>query len=189
MPDIKILEKQALSNKRSRLEKIKYEIDQNGHSQTHEREVFFRPPSASILLYDSDRKTVILTKQFRLPVYLDKKEPILEACAGLLDEGEFPEHAIVREVEEETGYRISEIEKVAEGYTSPSSFSEYAYFFLGKYSPDMRISEGGGLKDEGEDVQVIELSAEEVKQKLKSGQVRDIKTLVLLQHALLHNLI
>ena len=87
----------------------------------------------------------------------------------MLDEGEFPEHAIVREVEEETGYRISEIEKVAEGYSSPSSFSEYVYFFLGKYSPDMRISEGGGLKDEGENIQVIELTAEEAKQKLKSG--------------------
>ena len=189
MPDIKILEKETLSNNRSRLEKIRYEISQNGDTDTREREVFFRPPSASILLYDPDRKTIILTKQFRLPVYLDKKEPLLEACAGLLDEGEFPEHAIVREVEEETGYRISEIEKVAEGYSSPSSFSEYAYFFLGKYSPDMRITEGGGLKDEGENIQVIELTAEEARQKLKSGHIKDLKTLVLMQHALLHNLI
>lgn len=189
MPDIKILEKQTLSNNHSRLEKIRFEKTQSGEAKTFEREVFFRPAAAAILLHDEDRKTVVLTKQFRLPVYLDKKEPLIEVCAGLLDEGEFPEHAIIREVEEETGYRISEIQKIAEGYSSPASFSEYIHFFVGKYSPDMRIHQGGGLEDEGESIQVLEFTGEEVRAKLKSGEIKDVKTIVLLQHALLHNLI
>ena len=153
------------------------------------RRYSFRPPAAAILLYDPERKTVILTRQFRLPVYLDKKEPIIEPCAGLLEEGEFPEHAIVREVEEETGYRISEIEKIAEAYSSPAAFSEYVYFFIGKYSPDMRIGHGGGLQEEGENIQVLEFSGEEIRTKLKAGNFKDLKALVLVQYALLHNLI
>lgn len=189
MPDIKILERQTLANKRSLLEQIRFEKTESGVTSTQERELFHRPQAASILLYDEDRKTVILTRQFRLPVYLDKKEALLEACAGLLDEGELPEHAIIREVEEETGYRISEIEKVAEGYSSPSSFTEYAHFFVGKYSPDMKVSQGGGLEEEGESIEVLEFPAAEIRAKLISGHIKDIKTLVLLQHALLHNLI
>lgn len=189
MPDIKILERQTLSENRSKLESIRLEKSQHGETQVLEREVFHRPHATAILLYDQARKTAILTRQFRLPVYLDKKPELLETCAGLLDEGELPEHAIVREVEEETGFRISEIEKVAEGYSSPSTFTEYVYFFVGKYAPDMRISQGGGLKDEGEQIEVLEYSGEEIRQKLGSNEIKDVKTILLLQHALLNDLI
>ena len=189
MPDIKILERQTLAEHHSKLESIRFEKTQNGETQNLERVLFHRPPAATILLYDPNKKTVVLTKQFRLPVYLDNNGQLLEACAGLLDEGEFPEHAIIREVEEETGYRISEIEKIAEGYSSPSTFTEYVHFFVGKYSPDMRISQGGGLKDEGEHIQVLEFTGDEIRHKLRSNEIKDVKTILLLQHALLNNLI
>ncbi|WP_207424879.1 NUDIX domain-containing protein [Desertivirga brevis] len=189
MPDIKILERRTLSEHHGKLESISIEKKHNGETQTLERVLFHRPPAAAILLYDQARKSVILTKQFRLPVYLDNNQQLLEACAGLLDEGELPEHAIVREVEEETGFRISEIEKVAEGYTSPSSFTEYVHFFVGKYTPDMRIAQGGGLKEEGEYIDVLEFTGEEIRHKLRTNEVKDVKTILLLQHALLNNLI
>jgi GDP-mannose pyrophosphatase NudK len=189
MPDITILERQTLSEYKSKLESIRVEITKNGETTVQEKVLFHRPHAACILLYDQQRRTVVLTRQFRLPVFLDKLDPILEACAGLLDGGELPEHAIVREVEEETGYRISEIERVAEGYSSPSAFSEYIYFFTGKYSSDMRISQGGGLKDEGENIQVLEFSGDEVRELLEMNKIRDVKTILLLQHALLKALI
>jgi len=189
MPDINILERRTLSDHKAKLESIRFENTQNGETTVQEKVLFHRPPAASILLYDPERKTAILTRQFRLPVYLNQKDHILEACAGLLEEGELPEHAIIREVEEETGFRISEIEKVAEGYSSPSTFTEYVHFFVGKYSPDLRISKGGGLKEEGENIDVIELSAAEIRQKINRKEIKDIKTLVLLQHALLNDLL
>jgi len=191
MQEIRIIEKQVLAERRSKLELIRFEKEQNGKTEIHEKEVFYRPAAACILLYDPDRQTVILLKQFRLPVFLMDKRPdlLFEACAGLLDEGELPEHAIIREAEEETGYRISEIEKIAEGYSSPAAFSEYVHFYIGKYSPELKVNQGGGLANEGESIEIIELSADEAKRKLLTGQIRDVKTLVLLQHALLKKLI
>ncbi len=189
MGEIKILEQRTLSEGHSKLELYKFEKATGTDAVVQEREVFFRPPAAAILLYDDERKTVILTRQFRLPVHLAKHQMLLEACAGLLDEGELPEHAIVREVEEETGYRISEIKKIAEGYSSPASISEYVHFFIGKYSPDLKVSAGGGLADEGEKIEVIELSAKQARESLLSGSIKDVKTILLLQHALIQGLI
>ncbi|WP_207428606.1 NUDIX domain-containing protein [Pedobacter sp. SYSU D00535] len=189
MPEVKIIEQKTLSENHSKLELFRIEKTEKGKTVTQEREIFFRPAATTILLYDPDRRTVLLTRQFRLPVYLGKDEAILEACAGLIDEGEFPEHAVVREVEEETGYRISEIEKVAEAYTSPAAFSEYVHFYFGKYSPDMKVNSGGGLEDEGEQIELVELSAQEAREKLLSGKIKDVKTIVLLQHAIIKNLI
>lgn len=110
---------------------------------------------------------------------------LLEVCAGIIED-ESPEQCILREAEEEKiGYRIHEIEKVAESYMSPGAIVEYTHFFIGKYSPAMRISEGGGKKEEGEDIAIIELSYEEARLKLNSGQIRDAKTLILLQYAII----
>lgn len=189
MAEIKILEQKTLSDGHSKLELYRFQKSENDHTVDQEREIYIRPAAATILLYDPERRTIVLTRQFRLPVYLGKHEMLLEACAGLIDEGEFPEHAIIREVEEETGYRISEIQKIAEGYSSPASFSEYVHFFVGKYSPDMKVSAGGGLEDEGERIEILEFSAEEARSKLLSGEIKDVKTILLLQHAVIHNLI
>ena len=190
MHDIEILQREILADKVYRLELIKLNSTQNGQTEILEREVYFRPQGATILLVDPDRKTVLLTKQFRLPVYLKgEKELLLEACAGILNEGELPEAAIVREVEEETGYRISEIKLIAEGFMTPASVTEYVYFFTGKYTPEMKISKGGGKEDEGEYIKLIEMSGLEARDLVLSGKLRDVKTILLLQHAIISNLI
>lgn len=191
MAEIKIIKQETLSNKKYRLDFFEFEKTQNGKTEKQEREIYFRPSAAAILLFDPERKTVLLTRQFRLAVYLSHKKPdmIIEACAGVIDDGEFPEHAIVREVEEETGYRISEIRQVAEGFTSPASFMEYVYFFTGIYSSDMRVNEGGGKKDEGEDIELVEVSFSEARRMLDAGEIRDVKTILLLQHAALTGLL
>ncbi len=185
MAEIKITNQETLSDKKYRLDRFEFEKTQNGKTEKQEREIYFRPSA------DPERKTVLLTRQFRLAVYLSHKKPdmIIEACAGVIDDGEFPEHAIVREVEEETGYRISEIRQVAEGFTSPASFMEYVYFFTGIYSSDMRVNEGGGKKDEGEDIELVEVSFSEARRMLDAGEIRDVKTILLLQHAALTGLL
>jgi GDP-mannose pyrophosphatase NudK len=191
MSRIRILNTEILSQTKYRLEKVTYTFsDHTGKERVQQREVYQRGSSAAILLYDSNRKTLLLGSQIRLPAYLNNDSPyLLEACAGMIEKDESPEQCIVREVEEELGYRIHAIEKIAETYTSPASIIEYTYFFLGKYSPDMKISEGGGKKEEGEDISILELSYNAAKDKLDSGQIRDSKTLILLQHAILKGII
>lgn len=191
MADVRIVNRETLSDKKYRLESIEIEKTSRGQTETQIREVYFRPSAASILLHDPERKTVLLTRQFRLPVYLSHRKPemIIEACAGVIDEGELPEHAVIREVEEETGYRISEIRQIAEGFSSPASFMEYVYFFTGIYSPDLKVNEGGGKKEEGEDIDLVELPASEARKMLETGQIRDVKTIILLQHAVISGII
>lgn len=191
MADVKIVNQETLSNSKYRLELFEIETTQNGQTETQKREIYFRPAATTILLHDPERKTVLLTRQFRLPVYLSRKRPelIIEACAGLIDDGELPEHAIVREVEEETGYRISEIRQIAEGFSSPASFMEYVYFFTGIYSQDLKVNEGGGKKEEGEHIELVEVQAAEARRMLERGEIHDVKTIVLLQHAVIAGII
>lgn len=191
MADVKIVNQGTLSNSKYRLELFEIETTQNGQTETQKREIYFRPAATTILLHDPERKTVLLTRQFRLPVYLSRKRPelIIEACAGLIDDGELPEHAIVREVEEETGYRISEIRQIAEGFSSPASFMEYVYFFTGIYSQDLKVNEGGGKKEEGEHIELVEVQAAEARRMLERGEIHDVKTIVLLQHAVIAGII
>lgn len=189
MQDIEILERKTLADKAYRLELIKLNQTSNGTTKTLEREVYFRPEGATILLVDQERKTLLLTRQFRLPVHLrGQTEYLLEACAGIIDEGELPEQAIVREVEEETGYRISEIKRIAEGFMTPASVTEYVYFFTGKYSLDMKVNAGGGKEGEGENIDLVELSGSEARELLLAGKIYDVKTILLLQHAMLQNI-
>jgi nudix-type nucleoside diphosphatase (YffH/AdpP family) len=189
MSSIEILNTEVLSEEKSLLQKITYR--KTGETGEHVRVVFTRPDATAILLYDPVRKTVLLTEQDRLPVYLKEKSnaKILEVCAGLIDEGELPEHTVIREVEEETGYRISHIKKVGEAYSSPGAFSEKLHYFIGEYSPELKVAEGGGLEHEGEDIKIVELSFDEAGELLKKGKIRDAKTLLLLQHAALNHII
>jgi nudix-type nucleoside diphosphatase (YffH/AdpP family) len=190
MQDIEILERETLAEKAYRLELITIRQTSQGNTETLEREVYFRPEGATILLIDPKRKTVLLTKQFRLPAHIKGvKDLLLETCAGIIDEGELPEQAIVREVEEETGFRISEINRVAEGFMTPASVTEYVYFFTGFYSPEMKVNEGGGKEEEGEDIRLVEISGAEARELLLAGKLRDVKTILLLQHAIIQNLI
>jgi GDP-mannose pyrophosphatase NudK len=191
MSSIRITNTETLYQGKSVLQKVTYEqTTAEGEVRTLDRDVFKRANATTILLYDPQRKKVLLTEQVRVPVLLNNKNGnLLEACAGLIDEGELPEHSIIREVEEETGYRISHILKIFEAYSSPGAYTECVHYFLGEYSPDLKVSDGGGIEHEGEDVKTVEISFQEARELLSSGKIRDAKTIILLQYAILHNMI
>ncbi|ANF52345.1 GDP-mannose pyrophosphatase [Chryseobacterium glaciei] len=181
---VKILKTEILSDNWYTLNKITYEkINSNGSVQTQSREAYDRGNGATILLYNQDLKTVILTRQFRLPTYINGNSDgmLIETCAGLLD-NDNPEECIKRETEEETGYKISKVEKVFESYMSPGSVTEILHFFIAEYSKEMKTTNGGGLEEEGEDIEVLELSFEDALAMIDSGEIKDAKTIMLLQH-------
>src|SRR5580658_4137575 len=157
--NIKILKTEILSDNWYKLKRITYEYQKkDGAWQTQNREAYDRGNGATILLYNKEHGTVILTRQFRLPSYINGNESgmLIETCAGLLDK-ENPEDCIKRETEEETGYKISEVRKIFEAYMSPGSVTEILYFFVAEYNKDMKVSDGGGAHDEHENIEVLEL--------------------------------
>jgi len=189
-PKIKILKNDILSNSWYTLRKITYEYQKkDGNWETQSREAYDRGNGATILLYNTTQKTIILTRQFRMPTYLNGNESgmMIEACAGLLDT-ENAEECIRRETEEETGYNIREVRKIFEVYMSPGSVTETISFFTGEYTKDMKINEGGGLDEEQENIEVLELSFEEA-MKMIGTEIKDAKTIMLLQHAKINNLL
>ena len=141
-------------------------------------------------MYNKQQKTVILTRQFRLPTYLNGNSTgmMLEVCAGLLDQDN-PEQCIIRETEEETGYRITNVTKVMETYMSPGAVTEILYLFVGEYDESMRVSEGGGVAHEEENIEVIEMPFDEAYAMIESGQMQDAKTIILLQYAKINSIL
>lgn len=181
---VKIIKSEVLSDNWYTLNKVTYEITQeDGTVQTQSREAYDRGNGAAILLYNTEQQTVILTRQFRIPTYVNGNETgmMIEACAGLLDKDN-PEDAIKRETEEETGYKITEVKKVFEAYMSPGSVTEILYFFIAEYSKDMKVSEGGGLEQEQENIEVLELNITDAMKMIETGEIKDGKTIMLLQH-------
>lgn len=173
------------------LKKVTYEAQQtDGSWQTFYREAYDRGNGATILLYNKEAQTVILTSQFRMPSYLNGNEDgyLIETCAGLLDKDN-PEDCIKRETEEETGYQISSVQKVFEVYMSPGSVTEILYFFTAEYSKEMKVSEGGGIAEESENIEVLEIPFTKAMAMIKIGEIRDAKTIMLLQHAALEKLL
>jgi nudix-type nucleoside diphosphatase (YffH/AdpP family) len=162
----------------------------DGTWETQVREVYKKDDGSVILLYNKKRKTVILTRQFRLPTYLhsNKSGMLIEAPAGLLD-GQDPEACIRRETEEEVGYRINEVERIFEAYMSPGSVMEKVYFFVAPYTDDMKISEGGGHEHEQENIEVLEISFDEAWRMVENEEIQDGKTIMLLQYAKINNLL
>ncbi|SEO77129.1 nudix-type nucleoside diphosphatase, YffH/AdpP family [Flavobacterium sp. CF108] len=190
-PEIEIKETKLLSDNWYILNRVSFSYKkENEESETHTREVYDRGNGAGILLYNSTKKTVILTRQFRLPTFLNgnKTGMMIEVCAGLLDQDN-PESAIIRETEEETGYRISKVQKVFESYMSPGAVTEILYLFVGEYDESMKVSEGGGLDAEQENIEVLEYTFDEAYAMIESGEITDAKTILLLQHAKIKNLI
>jgi GDP-mannose pyrophosphatase NudK len=184
MEQIKILKEELLSDNWYTLKKYTYEIiKRNGSRQKQTREVYDRGNGAVMLLYNKTFRTVILTRQFRLPTFVNGNEKgvLIEACAGLLDQDN-PEEAIKRETEEETGYRIKDVKKIFEAYMSPGSVSEILYFFIAEYSQSMKVHEGGGIEHEQEDIDVLELGFDEAMALIDTGGIRDAKTIMLLQY-------
>ncbi|MFY7997066.1 MAG: NUDIX domain-containing protein, partial [Candidatus Kapaibacteriota bacterium] len=140
--------------------------------------------------FNKEQKTVILTRQFRMPTFLNGNETgmLIEACAGLLDRNN-PEDCIRRETEEETGYSVSEVRKVFEAYMSPGSVTEILHFFVAEYSKEMKISDGGGLESDQEHIEVLEIPFQTALAMITDGSVKDAKTIMLLQYAHIHNLV
>lgn len=189
--NIKDVEKKLLSNNWYTLNKFTFKYQRpDGTWETQEREAYDRGNGAAILLYNSKKKTVVLTRQFRMPTYINGNEEgmMIEVCAGLLD-GDNPADCVRKEAEEETGYKISNVQKVFQTYMSPGSVTEILYLFVGEYDESMKVSEGGGAEDETENIEVLELDYNDSIKMVESGEIKDAKTIMLLQYAQLNALV
>ncbi|WP_092578614.1 NUDIX domain-containing protein [Hyunsoonleella jejuensis] len=188
---VKNIEHTLLSDNYYILNKVTFDyLMKSGEWVNQMREVYDRGDGAGILLYNKQKRTVILTKQFRMPTYLNDNEDgmLVEVAAGMLDKDN-PEDCIIRETEEETGYRLKSVKKVYEGYSSPGVMTEKMHFFIGEYTDDMKVSDGGGLDSEAEDIEVLEIPFYKAVDMLHSGGIMDTRTIVLLQYAIIHKLI
>ncbi len=184
-PDVRISQVDVLSDAWYTLRRIHFDYRNNdGQWKAQQREAYDRGDGAVILLVDWERSTVILTRQFRMPAYLngDLDGMLIEAPAGLLDADD-AETAIKREVEEETGYRVSLVHKLFELFMSPGSVTERVVFFAADYTPADRRSSGGGVEVEGEEIEVLELDLDRALELVSDGTIKDGKTVVLLQWA------
>lgn len=189
-PRVKNLRRELLSDNWYKLEKLTFEfLSNDGDWETQQRESYDRGNGATILLYNQAKRTVILTRQFRVPTYVNGNADgmLIEACAGLLEENN-PEDCIRKETEEETGYSISNVERILEAYMSPGSVTEVLYFFLGAYEERMKTSDGGGAEDESENIEVLELDFDTCLQMIDKGEIKDAKTIMLIYHARLRGI-
>ena len=185
-PAVEVLNTEVLSDNWYVLRKVTFRLQKrDGTWETQSREAYDRGNGATILPFDLSRRTVILTRQFRLPTFVNGNPSgmLIESCAGLLDK-ENPSQCITRELREETGFEIQNVQKVMEAYMSPGSVTEIVYFFVAEYTPAQKASAGGGVEEE--DIEVIELTIDEATAKVASGEIRDGKTIMLLQYAALH---
>lgn len=187
-PKIRIIREQLLSDDWYTLKKYTFALlRRDGNWQEMSREAYDRGNGAVILLYNKTLETVVLTRQFRLPVYINGHCGFLiEAAAGLLD-SETPEQRIIEEAQEETGFVVSAPEKIFEAWMSPGSVTEKLFFFIAEYSPKDRLNSGGGLHEEGEDIEVLEWPFAKAMAAIKSGEIQDAKTIMLLQHLALNS--
>lgn len=188
--EVRILDSKILSDDWYTLKKYTFDLRRrNGEWQRQNREAYDRGNGATILLYNREKRTVILTRQFRFPVYINGHDGyLIESAAGLLDNMS-PEKRIKAEAEEETGYQIDQVEKVFEAFMSPGSVTEKLYFYIAEYRPDDRTGAGGGIEAEGEDIEVLEWPIEQALQAIDDGIIVDGKTIMLLYHVALKKII
>lgn len=182
--DIIITNTEILSNNWYTLKKVTYQYTKkDGTLLTQSREAYDRGNGATILLYNKEQQTVILTRQFRVPTYINGNTSgmLIEACAGLLDKDN-PEECIRRETEEETGYKIKAVRKIFEAYMSPGSVTEMLHFFIAEYTASMKVNEGGGVEQEEENIEVLEMDFNMAMTMIETGEIKDGKTIMLLQY-------
>ncbi|KHJ66935.1 GDP-mannose pyrophosphatase [Pantoea rodasii] len=184
---VRNIREQLLSDNWYTLKKYTFELQRaDGSWQQQNREAYDRGNGAVILLYNRHKQTVVLTRQFRFPIFINGHHGFLiEAAAGLLDNAS-PEERIIAEAQEETGYTITHIEKVMEAYMSPGSVTEKLYFFIAEYADEDRQGAGGGVEEEGEDIEVLEWPLSQALAAIRSGEIMDAKTIMLLQHLALN---
>jgi len=181
---VKIERTQILSDEWCELSKVTFAWRRrDGSWHRSDREVYARGDAAVILLYDTQRRTVVLTRQFRMPAYRNGyRELMIEAAAGLLD-GAAPEERIRAEAEEETGYRVGALRKLFELFMGPGAITEKMHFFAAPYVPGDRVGAGGGIAHEGEDIEVFEIGFDDAFAMIADGRIVDAKTVILLQWA------
>jgi len=187
---IKNLTKTVLSDNWYTLYKYQYEYQRpDGNWESQQREAYDRGNGSTILLYNTEKNTVVLTRQFRLPTYVNGNADgmMIETCAGLLDQDN-AEDCVKKEAEEETGFKLDKVRKIFEVYMSPGSVTELVYFFTAEYNDSMKVSSGGGLAHEQENIEVLEIGFKEAFAMIGSGEIKDGKTIMLLQFAKLKEL-
>lgn len=192
MNNLKNITKIPLSKEWARLDRIDYDYQfKNGEWKRLSRECYNRGNGAAILLYNVKKQTVILTKQFRMPAYENNKNEgmSIEACAGAIDNNDKPLETIIRETEEEVGYKIDNAKQVLTAYTSPGALTEKMYLFVAEYNEIMKVSKGGGLESEDEDIEILELSFSKAIAMVKNEEIIDAKTIMLLQYAQINELL
>jgi nudix-type nucleoside diphosphatase (YffH/AdpP family) len=184
---VRVKDVSVLSDKHYVLKSVTFEYRRsNGQWQTQNREIFDRGNAAALLPYNLADRTVVLVRQFRFPAYINGYDDLLiEAVAGMLDDAS-PEMRIRSEAEEEIGYRLGDVKKVFEAFMSPGAAMEKLYFFVAEYNPSMQVSNGGGIADEGEDIEVLQLPIDEAPAMIADGRIVDAKTVMLLQYAALN---
>lgn len=174
------------------LKKLTYEFKRSdGTWEKQVREAYDRGNGATILLYNTAKKTVLLTRQFRIPTYLNGNYDgmLIETCAGKLEEKENPEEGMIREVEEETGHKIKTVRKAFEAYMSPGSVTELIHFYTAPYTAETKVAEGGGKESEQENIEVLEIPFTDALKMIERGEIKDAKTIMLLQYAEIKNLL
>ena len=188
-PTLRILKVEVLSDDWATLKKTTLDyLRRDGTWSTQIRQTYDRGDGAAVLPYDPARGTVLLVRQFRYPAYVHgHREMLIEVCAGLLDADD-PETCARKEAEEELGYRLGKLSLVFDAFMSPGSVTERLSLYVGPYSADDRISEGGGHAGEGEDIEVIEVGLDDALAMVARGEIIDAKTIMLLQHAMLAGL-
>ena len=189
--NIKIRSTTPLSHNWGKLDQVKFDFRlKDGSWQEQTREIYNRGNGAVILLYNKEKGTVVLTRQLRIPTWFNGNPDgmMIEACAGMLDEND-PEECIRRETQEETGYELSEVKKIMEVYMSPGSVTEILYFFTGCYSDTMKKGKGGGVEGEHENIEVLEMPFDKAMQLITNGEIKDAKTIMLLQYAKINGLL
>jgi GDP-mannose pyrophosphatase NudK len=192
MKNLKNIKHTTLSKEWATLDRIDYDYQfKTGEWKPISRECYNRGDGAAILLYNSDKGTVILTKQFRMPIYENNKSEgmSIEACAGAIDNKDNPLETILRETEEEVGYKINSAKQVLTAYTSPGALTEKMYLFVAEYNTEMKANEGGGLEIENEEIEVLELPFSQAIEMIKNEEIIDAKTIMLLQYAQINKLL
>jgi len=181
---VRIEDIKVLSDNWYILKKVTFSWRRNdGTWQRNEREAYDRGSGATILLYDKARRTVVLTRQLRMPAFLSGyREMMIETAAGLLDDAS-PEERIRAEAQEETGYVLRDVEKLFVLFMSPGAVTEKIHFFAAAYEPKDKTGAGGGKADEGEDIDVLELPFDDAVAMVEDGRICDAKTVILLQWA------
>lgn len=189
MSNITIKSQEKLSHKHYLLEHVTFDfVRRDGRHEVQKREIYHPKNGAAALLYNVEKRTVILTKQLRLATFLNGNPEglMIEACAGIIEKDELAETSIKREILEETGYNIKGVKKVLEMYPTPGAVAEKLWLFVAPYTDADKQNEGGGLDDEQEDIEVIEMLFDRAFEMIETTEIKDAKTIVLLQYVKIH---